>query len=420
MPQRPLATHPARPDGAPPRALIVGDGWQRRNVLAAARGLRDAGWMVGLAATRPALAAASRAVGAVHPIPSPTEDFAAFADVLPGIVSTGGYDIVFAGGDAEVMAIAEIADRLEAVVPYPSAPEVARAHDKLVLAREAEAAGLGTPLTSAATPQMLESVPLPVVVKPRLHWSPGTSGAPDRLEAAIVHDRAELRRRARRITDAGGEAILQEVIQGDIVSYVAVIIDPESGPIVEFQQLSVGTWPTPAGVVTRAEIMPLDADLATGSRELLRRLRWTGLVQLQFVLPADGTPRVIDLNGRFYASLALPMAAGLNLPAAWAAAALGGPAVAPAPRPGVRFQWLVGDLRRATVERRGGLWRDLADCLRYRRGSVHSVWDPRDPVPALRLVASYLRPRALRQAIVPSRSPRRRTPVPRDDAAGGG
>jgi predicted ATP-grasp superfamily ATP-dependent carboligase len=419
MPQRQLFTHPGRPDGPAPRALIVGDGWQRRNVLAAARGLRDAGWTVGLAATKPALAAASRAVGAVHRIPSPTKDFAAFAEALPGIVSTHGYDIVFAGGDAEVIALAEIADRLEAVVPYPSAADVARAHDKLVLAREAEAAGLATPLTWPATPQTLDSVSLPVVVKPRLHWSPGTSGAPDRLEAAIVHDRDELRRREREITAAGGEAIIQEVVRGDIVSYVAVIIDPEAGPIAEFQQLSVGTWPTPAGVVTRAEIVPLDPDLARGSRELLRRLRWVGLVQLQFVLPAAGAPRIIDLNGRFYASLALPMAAGLNLAAAWGAAALGGPTQASAPRTGVRFQWLLGDLRRATVERRGGLWRDFAGCLGYRRGSVHSIWDPRDPSPMLRLVASYLRPRAIRQAIAPSRYRRKPAPSPRNGPAVG-
>jgi hypothetical protein len=49
----------------------------------------------------------------------------------------------------------------------------------------------------------------------------------------------------------------------------------------------------------------------------------------------------------------------------------------------VRYQWLEGDLRRAAVERRGGLLLDLAGTLRFAAGAVHSTLSLRDPAPAL-------------------------------------
>lgn len=49
--------------------------------------------------------------------------------------------------------------------------------------------------------------------------------------------------------------------------------------------------------------------------------------------------------------------------------------------PGVRYAWTAGDLRRAWVERRGGLLADVADTLRWGRGTRHSMWDVRDPGP---------------------------------------
>ncbi|WNB85827.1 hypothetical protein [Cellulomonas sp. ATA003] len=63
-------------------------------------------------------------------------------------------------------------------------------------------------------------------------------------------------------------------------------------------------------------------------------------------------------------------------------------------RVGVRYSWIAGDLRRAGVERRGGLAADVRETLRWARGARHSVWDPRDPGPARYLAAARLRPGA--------------------------
>jgi len=150
--------------------------------------------------------------------------------------------------------------------------------------------------------------------------------------------------------------------------------------------------------------VPVDPEFAGRAAALLAALGWFGLAELQFVVPADGIPRLIDLNGRFYGSLALAVAAGANLPATWAALATGranGPVEAVEPVTavaGVRYCWWEGDLRRALRERRGGMARDLAGTLYAGVGAVHSITRLGDPVPALtqarRLLAEHRGARA--------------------------
>jgi predicted ATP-grasp superfamily ATP-dependent carboligase len=370
-------------------ALLVGDGWEGRNVLAAAWGLSAGGWRVGVASPMPGLAAASRFTR-WHRVCSPTEDLGAFEQDLQEVVRQGSYDVLLAGGDAEVLALAALAERLPAAVPYPPLPATVQAFDKWTLTRAAEAVGLAVPATIRASDRWAAAVEFPTIVKSRLHWKPGHRAARARLEAVEVEDDAELDAAVGAIESAGGDAIVQERVAGSMTAYVA-LMDRDGDVVVEWQQDGHGTWPVAAGVWTRAVTVPLNPELAETARVLLRRLGWLGLAQLQFLVGSDGQPKLIDFNGRFYASGALPLAAGINVADMWARLAIGLPVapIAPPP-PGLRYQWLVGDVLRALEERRGGLGRDLRDCVRYRLRSVHSTWRRDDPMPAVRFAASRL------------------------------
>ena len=65
------------------------------------------------------------------------------------------------------------------------------------------------------------------------------------------------------------------------------------------------------------ETVPIDEELAAKVSRLLDEVGRFGLAQLQFLVPANGRP-VICFNGRFYGSMALGAAAGLDFPAIWA------------------------------------------------------------------------------------------------------
>jgi len=372
------------------RALIVGDG-AARGALAAARALAAAGWTVGVGSPAPdGLAAASRAARARHRIPAPGAGLGAFADAVAAAVERERYDVVFGSGDAEVLALSLLRARFRTVVPHAPHESVVRALDKLALTAAAQTAGLAVPRTWATPEEAADEHAGPVWVKARVHGPPDPPGVPARVVMELApHPRAAARRVAE-IAAFGGEAMLQEVVAGRLLSF-ATVVDGSGSPVAAVQQAADATWPPRAGVAARGHTEPVDARLMARVVDLLSELGWFGLAQLQFMVGADGEPRVIDLNGRFYGSLALAAGAGVNLPATWAALATGGAAPPPATPRAARYQWLEGDLRRAFAHRGPGRARELAGCLTYALGAHHSVASLRDPLPSFRLLAQLAR-----------------------------
>jgi predicted ATP-grasp superfamily ATP-dependent carboligase len=220
------------------------------------------------------------------------------------------------------------------------------------------------------------------VLKGRQHAAPQRPGSPPRIDTLVVFGADAVRRRLDELRALGAEPIGQEYVTGELLAYSAVT-DRDAEVGADSMQVASRIWPPYAGASCRAVTVQVDETIATKARALFLDLGWFGLAELQFVVPADGRPRLIDFNGRFYGSLALAVAAGANLPAIWAALASGRRVRRTRARPGVRYQWLEGDLRRAGRERRGGLLRDGVTTIASAGSATHSLWSWRDPWPAL-------------------------------------
>jgi predicted ATP-grasp superfamily ATP-dependent carboligase len=378
-----------------PRVLIVEDGLGP-HPLAATRSFGAAGWYVGTGSLTPGgRADSSRWAAAWHHVPPAEQDWEAFLAATRQAVAEGGYDLVFGADDVEVLALSAGRGTLGALFPYADHESLVRAVDKLTLTRAAEAAGLAVPRT-ASPEEGPTALPFPVVVKARVHWTPGQRDVPARLDRSFCTTPAELERAVARIAAAGGGAVVQEVVGGDLMA-VTLLLDRSGRRLATVQQRARRISPYWHNSV-RAETVPVDPDLTAACERMLHDLGWWGLANLQFLAPSDGgAPRLIDFNGRFYGSLALAGAAGCDLPVLWARAALepssspGEPVTGTA---GVRYQSLEEDLRRALVERHGGLVQDVAETLRTARGAVHSTWSAEDLRPALRRSRQLLRAEA--------------------------
>jgi predicted ATP-grasp superfamily ATP-dependent carboligase len=239
------------------------------------------------------------------------------------------------------------------------------------------------------------------MVKARLHWEAGGPPGPRYVDAVWCDDPQAAKRHARAMTAAGIRPLLQAPVAGELMALTAVV-DRDARPVAFVQQHS--TRLSLRRTSTRAQTVPLDAALADAATRLLSDLGWFGLANLQFLRPPGGEPQLIDFNGRFYGSLALAVRAGVNLPDLWGRLALGEPVPARAVgRPGVRFQSLVEDLRRARVERRGGLVPDVAATLAYAPRAVHPTASSRDPMPAVALAGRLAAAGASR--LMPTRRP---------------
>ncbi|OLT18975.1 hypothetical protein BJF80_14160 [Serinicoccus sp. CUA-874] len=291
-----------------PRAVLILAHARDRGAVTAARALRRAGWRVGLGSSRAdgGLAGASDAVHALHPVPRPSGEQGAFLRGLGAALAEGRYDVVVGSGDDWMAALAHHRERLTATVAHPAAAVVAAGMDKLTLHRMAQDAGLATPATRTLAPEPWQEVALPVVVKNRRHWTPHHDRR-HRIETAVCRTSAELERHLLAFASEHDEPVLQEPVDGVLSALIGVVHEGRlTGRV---QQVSPCVFPTPSGASARARTVPVDPVLAERCELLLGRLGWSGLVELQFLVGRDGVHRLIDLNGRFFGSLALAEAA---------------------------------------------------------------------------------------------------------------
>jgi len=306
---------------------------------------------------------------------------------------------VFAVDDEQVLALSAHRDEVPAEVPYAEHAVVERALDRLEQVRLAERHGLAAPETWEVTDGNLGRWGDRVVaLKSRTPWLMGSGHERHRVETRVGTGN-EAVAWAAEIRDSGGTPIVQELIQGQLMSF-SVLTDRSGEVIAEEQQVAQRIWPPEAGVSVRATTVTVDRSLAKGIARVLGDLGWFGLAQLQFLVPADGRPRLIDLNPRFYGSLALAVAAGADFPALWGAMATGEPVRSrTVARPGVRYHWLGGDVRAAVRNNAGGGGlREATAALLWTRGAVHGTWSCADPAPTVRqgsrTLAGSLRTRA--------------------------
>jgi predicted ATP-grasp superfamily ATP-dependent carboligase len=331
----------------------------------------------------------SSACSARHVVPRPRGDATAFVAGVRAAVAAGGYDVVFGGGDDWMAALSTYRDRIPTRVAHPPVDVVEAALDKVTLAELAHEVGLAAPRTLVADDGTLDGWQGPVVVKCRTHWARGQT-RPHRIDARLYADASAARPQVERIRRAGGQPVLQRPVDGRLGALVGLL--HEGRLVGRVQQVATRLWPTPYGASARAVTVAVDEALAARSEDLLRRLGWSGLVELQFLTGADGVPHLTDLNGRFYGSLSLADAAQPALVDAWARQVLGEPVPEmPDASPGARYSWFAGDLRRAVVERRRGPATDLLGTVGWAVRAHHSVWDVRDPGPAWYLATERAR-----------------------------
>jgi predicted ATP-grasp superfamily ATP-dependent carboligase len=298
------------------RVLVLGE--ESGVVLPIVRSLGRAGLDVHLAWTPPGSpATASRHVGRLHDLPFCDGAAGRWLPPLASLIESVGFDLVLPATETASVALHGQRPRLERIarLALPSDRAFRVAFNKARTYELAASLGIRIPATRLVrTPEeidaALDAVPAPCIVKPV------QSVAPDRPTskcfARLAGDRHEADAFARFLHGQGLEALVQEAFAG---AGVGVELLAHRGQVLfAFQHLRLHE--TIGYGSTYRESVPLDPDLVAAASALVGALEYTGVAMVEFRMDLASLGWVLlEMNGRFWGSLPLAIAAGADFPA---------------------------------------------------------------------------------------------------------
>lgn len=381
--------------------VLVLDG-NENQAVACVRSLARAGYrpVVG-AETSWSKAGWSRAAAGGFTYPSPRSDAPGFVRAVAAAAAEEPGTLVLPMTERSTLPLSACRDTLLAAgarLALPPHATLLRAFDKSETHRLASELGVAVPRTIQAGPSdsaasIAEVLALPVVLKPQSSEEVTASGATVATGAPIyARSAAELARALDTLRRRSSRVLVQEFVEGHGAGYFALMC--RGGLRAEFAHRRIrDVRPTGSGSSVRESVRP-EPSVRRAALAILEALEWHGVAMVEFRVRPDGTPVFLEVNGRFWNSLALAVYAGADFPALLARMAEHGD-VEPRLdyRVGVRCRWLLGDLRHLAAVMLGppagfpgrfpGRLRTLRDFLVPVPGTFHDNFELRDPLPEL-------------------------------------
>jgi predicted ATP-grasp superfamily ATP-dependent carboligase len=197
-------------------------------------------------------------------------------------------------------------------LPIPSFEKLQFAGRKDKILKLAEDKGIPIPKTwyidhISQINDFKDSLPYPVVIKPRK-----SSGA---VGVSYPKNSDELINQYLTIHQRFPYPLIQELIPSRGNGYGASFLMGENGDVkASFVHKRLREYPVTGGASTLRESVRHD-DVRDMAHTLLKTLDWFGVAMVEFKMdPRDGIPKLMEINPRFWGSLSLAVAAGVNFP----------------------------------------------------------------------------------------------------------
>lgn len=376
--------------------MIVTDGMNRK-ALTAVRALGTEGYQVVVGETQTQYPAKwSRYVRTAITYPDPAADPEGFVTSLIDAAARFGATILMPMDDEAVIALARYSTQLpnSLNVALPSLESLRITRDKAETMSFARALGVPVPESCAPTSvdeleRFMAEVPGPYVFKPRV--GSGSRGLDFPKSAGALRDLY--------LSSNSGSSnapLVQSRIPQGRKMHVCFLYD-KGRLIASFTQEILRQFPAKGGPGT-FWVTAQDAETERYTRTMFDELNWHGIGMAEFVQHADtGTWYLMEINPRFWNTLALSVHAGINFPYLLAKLAEGSPVDAQSlvPKamycewffPGDLLNWLTSKADRRMRPGHFAWIRGSAQGMPIR----HVIWDRQDPWPLVGMLATLLR-----------------------------
>lgn len=274
--------------------------------------------------------------------PHPSIDPQGFLERLFRCTEEENFDVVLPTSDYTIGKLVERQEYItgRAKIPIPSSRALNLFRDKFKTIELARELGIRTPKTYACEsarklPPLLASLEYPLIIKPRK--STGGIGL-FRLEKPT--DLPTRFFQSSTISDSVFDLqrlLVQEYIPGQVHDVCLLFNRGEPRAVLTQKRLKM--YPAKGGVGIY-NITSDEPDLKEQAIALLKAAQWHGPAQVEFKQNPGGHPYLMEVNGRFWGTLDLAVAAGINFPLLACRMAMDGD-IAPVTsyKIGLHFRW---------------------------------------------------------------------------------
>jgi predicted ATP-grasp superfamily ATP-dependent carboligase len=274
----------------------------------------------------------------------------AFVTELRRFILEHGHDMLIPADDTALTAIIERYDDFKGLVhiacPPPGVTRLVL--NKAATLEIAQQCGIRVPRTvivsnSGQLSEYVDRFPFPWVLKPVEKES--------RFERVdnkshILSTASDVAQKFPAGREFSAPMLLQEFCSG--VGVGIEILMHKGNCLAVFQHRRLKELPYTGGVAVTAVAEHPDPALVEPSLSLLRALHWEGVAMVEFkVNPNDGSAVLMEVNGRYWGTLSLPVSAGIDFPLyQWQLAHGEEPKIPKTYAAGTRWRWTVGCLDR--------------------------------------------------------------------------
>lgn len=266
--------------------------------------------------TRP-LSSYSNTVGSYFHYPDPLIATDQFVEWLSEHGRSEHYDLVIPVTERTLVPLSMYRDRLQHIkIAMPAAHSLELVLDKSRTLALAATVGVPVPVgVSLGSLDKLADVEntlkFPVVIKPARSLSCADGGA-IQLQVSYAFDAKELEARCAHALKFG-PVLLQEIFRGN---GVGIELIAQRGKITyAFQHRRLHEVPLTGGGSSLRKSEPVMPELLAASGRLIAALEWNGVAMVEFKLdPLTREFCLMEINGRFWGSLPLAVAAGADFP----------------------------------------------------------------------------------------------------------
>ncbi len=361
-------------------------GVEPRITVPVARSLHRLGVPVFVASTSTADSTLrSRAIARFVRWPDPIERPDDFLHAVSDWVKTTGADILMPATDRALSVIAKHYETLKSLlhVACPPPAVVDRVLNKQTTLRIAESIGVRVPhqyvVSDRTDTRTIRQMLFPVIAKPQ-------------QKRSAEPFKVRYYRAPEELMDALDDGVLQDAIVQEYCEGCGVGIEMlvhHGNCVAAFQHRRLREFPKAGGVAVTAVAEALDPGLAETALKLLRALEWEGVAMVEFRYDRQtGTAVLMEVNGRYWGTVSLPIQAGIDFPAyQWQLVHGETPEVPGSYAAGMTWHWSAGSVKRWHEALKSRHSVSLGDCQTQDTPAVrkrqNALWTTRDPLPAL-------------------------------------